>query len=215
MIPYKCKCYLLTRSKQIRVALEGAGDLRAEGVVEHLVPLSAQGLERLLLLLRAERVALHDLFLLRYEPARGLASAGHGVLGHVRVHTRCATFIRIDSLVINGRGTIFILDGNQRLRQLENGQVTTLNAAVRSSGFVDGPLDQARFNMIGLGGNLCGGENDDTLYLSDHWNFAVRRIDLKTKTVSTVAGMPKANQVQGAPPAPRQRRYSRNRDGRP
>ena len=124
-----------------------------------------------------------------------------------------ATFTRIDSLVINRRGTIFILDGNQRLRQCENGQVTTLNAAVRSGGLVDGPLDQARFNMIGLGGNLCGGENDDTLYLSDHWNFAVRRIDLKTKTVSTVAGMPKANQAQGAPPDPRQRRYNRNSDG--
>lgn len=122
---------------------------------------------------------------------------------------REATFGRIDSIVINGRGEVFILDGNERIRRIAGGQVTTLTSAIRAGGGkpVDGPLAQAKFCMIGLGGNLCGGEDDDTLYLSDHWNFCVRRIDLKTMTVSTVAGMPKpAGASQNS-------RYNRNSDG--
>ena len=136
-----------------------------------------------------------------------------GTPGFTDGPAQSATFTRVDSLVIDGRGTMFILDANQRLRQVENGQVTTLNSALHSSGRVDGPLDQAKFNLIGLGGNLCGGENDYTLYLSDHWNFVVRRIDLQTRTVTTVAGMPKPNPLPGAPPDSRQRRYNQNSDG--
>jgi len=124
-----------------------------------------------------------------------------------------ATFQRIDSLVINSRGTIFLLDYNQRIRRLENGRVTTLNAHVHSGKNIDGPLREAAFNMIGLGGNLCGGEDDDTLYLSDHWNFCVRRIDLKTNTVSTVAGMPKPNEPRPEKQSPQEKRYNANCDG--
>jgi len=141
-----------------------------------------------------------------------------------------ATFTRVDSICINGRGVIFVLDYNQRIRKLENGQVATLTDQVHSGKLVDGPLDQARFSLIGLGGNLCGGEDDDVLYLSDHWNFAVRRIDLKTSSVSTVAGMPKpSGDRQPIPKQPatlgrlpaggvsprgaREKRYNANSDG--
>jgi hypothetical protein len=126
---------------------------------------------------------------------------------------KSATFTRIDSLVINSRGTIYVLDNNERIRRLENSQVTTLNSSVHSGRHVDGPLAQAAFNMIGLGGNLCGGEDDDTLYLSDHWNFCVRKIDLKTGTVSTVAGMAKPPEWQPEKQTPRQKRYNANCDG--
>jgi len=122
-----------------------------------------------------------------------------------------ATFTRVDSIAINGRGTIFVLDFNQRLRQIGNGAVTTLNAGVRG-GRADGPLEQAKFAMIGLGGNLCGGEDDDTLYLSDHWNFCVRRIDLKGRTVTTVAGMPRPAGAAAAR-TPQGKRYNANSDG--
>ncbi len=120
-----------------------------------------------------------------------------------------ATFTRVDSIVSNSRGTLFILDGNKCIRQLEDGRVTTLLSAVSSGPEpVDGPLDKARFHMIGLGGNLTGGENDDVLYLSDHWNFVARRIDLESKTVSTVAGMPKP-----AGESPREQRFNTNAAG--
>ena len=91
-----------------------------------------------------------------------------------------ATFTRVDNVVINSRGTIFLLDYNERLRKIEGGQVSTFNKNVRSGKRVDGPVASAAFALIGLGGNICLGENDDVLYLSDHWNFCLRRIDLRT-----------------------------------
>lgn len=124
-----------------------------------------------------------------------------------------ATFTRIDSIVINSRGTIFVLDHNKRIRRIEDGQVTTLNAAVSSGKRTDGPLGQATFALIGLGGNLCAGEDDDTLYLSDHWNFCVRRIDLKKGEVTTVAGMPKPAQSKPQEQTAQQKRYNANCDG--
>ena len=120
-----------------------------------------------------------------------------------------ATFTRVDSIVANNRGTLFILDGNECIRKLESGQVSTITSSVSSGPApVDGPLDQARFHMIGLGGNLTSGDNDDVLYLADHWNFVARRIDLKSKTVSTVAGMPKP-----AGKSAREKRFNSNADG--
>jgi len=124
-----------------------------------------------------------------------------------------ATFTRIDSIIIDSRGTIHILDHNERIRRVQDGAVTTLNAKVHSGKRIDGPLAEASFAMIGLGGNLCGGEDDDTLYLSDHWNFCVRRIDLKSGLVSTVAGMPKPEKWRPQEQTPQQKRYNANCDG--
>ncbi len=124
-----------------------------------------------------------------------------------------ATFTRVDNIIINSRGTIFILDYNQRLRKIENGQVTTLNKHFRSGKRIDGPVASAGFSLIGLGGNICLGENDDVLYLSDHWNFCLRKIDLNSDVVSTVAGMPKPAQGDRKLQTAQQRRYNRNSDG--
>ena len=124
-----------------------------------------------------------------------------------------ATFTRIDGIVVNSRGTIFVLDANERIRRLENGTLSTLNARVRGGKHVDGPLAEAGFGLIGLGGNLCGGEDDDTLYLSDHWNFCVRRIDLKNQQVTTVAGLPKPAAWRDGEPTPGQKRFNANCDG--
>jgi hypothetical protein len=59
---------------------------------------------------------------------------------------------------------------------------------MRSLKYKDGPLKDACFNFINLGGLNSIGENDDVLYVADHWNMVVRRIDLKTENVTTVAG---------------------------
>mgnify|MGYP000023539049 CR=1 FL=1 len=126
---------------------------------------------------------------------------------------KSATFTRLDSIVINSRGTIYLLDHNERIRRIEDGVVTTLNARVHSGRRTDGPIADATFAMIGLGGNLCAGEDDDTLYLSDHWNFCVRRIDLKKGVVSTVAGMPKPDKWKPQDQTPQQKRYNANCDG--
>jgi hypothetical protein len=77
---------------------------------------------------------------------------------------------------------------------------------LRSSKRIDGPLDKAGFQLTNNNGGLSLGENDHTLYVADHWNFAVRKIDLKAGLVTTVAGVAKGND--------RHRRWNRNNDGR-
>ncbi|HUT35324.1 MAG TPA: hypothetical protein VNE39_17690 [Planctomycetota bacterium] len=147
-------------------------------------------------------------------PARAEVVAGvQGKPGYDDGPAAAATFTRIDSIVITSRGTVYILDHNERIRRIEDGAVTTLNAKVHSGKRTDGPLAEATFAMIGLGGNLCAGEDDDTLYLSDHWNFCVRRIDLKKGEVSTVAGMPKPEKWRPQEQTPQQKRYNANCDG--
>jgi len=162
----------------------------------------------------AGRNCLRRLVVSPDAPARAEVVAGTpGKPGFDDGPLAAATFTRIDSLVINSRGTMFILDHNERIRRIEDGQVTTLNAKVRSGKRTDGPLAAATFALIGLGGNLCGGDDDDTLYLSDHWNFCVRRIDLRKGEVTTVAGMPKPPGVKPDAQTPQQKRFNANCDG--
>lgn len=105
-----------------------------------------------------------------------------------------ATLNNVGCLCINSRGTVFFYDGHgygERLRRLEGGVVSTVTDKLRAGRLVDGPLADARFNFINLGGlNSCG-ESDDVLYVADHWNGVVRRLDMKAGAVTTVAGWPK------------------------
>jgi len=102
----------------------------------------------------------------------------------------------VGNICINSRGAVFFYDALKRygdcLRKFEDGVVSTVTDKMRSGRLVDGPLKDARFNFIGLGGQNSVGENDDVLYVADHWNFAMRRIDLKAGRVTTVAGMRRA-----------------------
>jgi hypothetical protein len=123
-----------------------------------------------------------------------------------------ATFTRPAQLAIDSRGTIYVLDDLSHLRRVRDGRVTTLNAHMYRSRFKNGPLKDARFNLIGLGGGFCLA-GDDTLYVADHWNFRVRKIDLKTHTVSTAVGMPKPKGKPREKRSPLERRYNRNADG--
>jgi len=60
---------------------------------------------------------------------------------------RAATFKQIGNAIINSQGTIYVMDFD-RLRKIEDGQVTTLNRNMRSGKLVDGPLAQACFSLI-------------------------------------------------------------------
>ena len=122
-----------------------------------------------------------------------------------------ATLTSVGNICINSRGTGFFYDGKrygERLRKLEGGVVSTITRMLRSGKHVDGPLQQARFNFINLGGLNSIGENDDVLYLADHWNHVMRRIDLKAGEVTTVAGMRRPK--KGDPLA---KRYNKGTDG--
>lgn len=130
---------------------------------------------------------------------------------------KTATFTTVGNLCINSRGAIYFLDGRtygECIRKLEDGQVTTITKSGRGGSRVDGPLAQAKFNLIGLGGNISLGEEDDVLYMADHWNYAARRIDVKNGQVTTVAGMPKPTwRKEGYPAGSIEKRFNSNADG--
>jgi len=100
---------------------------------------------------------------------------------------RSARFGEPRSLVVTSGGTIYLLDGNTLLRKIEDGRVSTIATFRGGKEIVDGPLDKATFSLTNMSGQIAAGEDDDVLYVADHWHFAARRIDLKTMAVTTVA----------------------------
>ena len=107
--------------------------------------------------------------------------------GHADGPGKTARFEQPRSLAVASTGTVYMLDGTRNIRKIEKGQVSTLAKFVANPRRQDGPLAQATFYITGMSGQICIGENDDVLYVGDHWNFAARRIDLKKKMVTTVA----------------------------
>jgi hypothetical protein len=99
---------------------------------------------------------------------------------------KTALFGEPRSLVITSAGTIYVVDGNSLLRKIEKGVVSTVAKFRGGREIVDGPLDKATFSITNMSGQIAPGENDDVLYVADHWHYAARRIDLKNMTVSTV-----------------------------
>lgn len=102
-----------------------------------------------------------------------------------------ALFTEPMSIAVTSTGTIYVLDDQRLLRKIEDGQVTTLARFAREPKPVDGPLEDASMAITDMSGHITLGENDDTLYVADHWHFAVRKIDLKRGTVATIAGVPR------------------------
>ncbi len=83
---------------------------------------------------------------------------------------------------------LYIGDGfnySIRMLSLETGMVSTLAGKAKSNGYQDGKGENARFGIIG--GLVCEGKD---LYVIDGDNKAVRRIDISSRTVTTLAGGP-------------------------
>ena len=82
-------------------------------------------------------------------------------------------------------GILYAMDANW-LRKIENGIVTTLNAG---TGYVNGPLKDARFKRAMGGGGCLTTNGKGNLYVADRWNQAIRKVDLRKKEVTTYAGV--------------------------
>jgi hypothetical protein len=129
-----------------------------------------------------------------------------------------ARFLGPRSLAIDRKGVIYILDGNFEkshwlLRKVEGGKVSTF-VKITGGGNVpiDGPIEKDCAS-IGMCGMIAMGENDDTLYITDFSRFAVRKIDLKTRSITTVAGMPKPKEWREEKKTPLDKRHGANSDG--
>lgn len=94
-------------------------------------------------------------------------------------------------MVIDTNGVMYVADSaNQTIRSIDltTREVRTVAGRAGVEGSADGPATMATFNKpSGLG--LAGG----ALYITEANNLTVRKLDLTTLTVSTVAGKAPAN----------------------
>jgi len=108
-----------------------------------------------------------------------------GKTGHRDGSADQALFMNpFDGVAVDEKGVVYVTDGNW-LRKIEKGKVTTLNAG---TGTVDGPLAKAKFNRIMGGRSTLTYDGKGNLYIADRWSMSIRKVDLKKKIVSTVAG---------------------------
>jgi hypothetical protein len=124
-----------------------------------------------------------------------------------------ARFKQPTSLAVTSTGTIYLLDEFKNLRKLEKGTVSTVAAFKGGKNITDGPLDGATMAVTKMSGMICLGDDDDTLYIADHWHFCARKIDLKNKTVKTVVGMRKPKQWRKEKHNAIEKRFNKNSDG--
>ena len=109
-----------------------------------------------------------------------------GKKGHRDGPAKQALFtVPFDGIAMGEDGAVYLLDGNW-LRKLENGVVTTLNAG---TGRRDGPLREAKFDRIMGGRHTLTADGRGNLYVADRWSMSIRKVDLKAKTVTTIAGV--------------------------
>jgi len=100
-----------------------------------------------------------------------------------------ARFFQPSDLCDDGAGNLYIVDyGDAVIRKLvrTTGEVSTVAGKVGRAGFADGVGDVAQF--YGPVGIACDGAS--TLYVADQKNHVIRKIDVATRTVSTLVGLP-------------------------
>jgi sugar lactone lactonase YvrE len=121
----------------------------------------------------------------------GLVStlAGNGSPGSANGIGSTAQFSQPLGVALNAAGTLALVadTGNQLIRRIDvpSGTVTTLAGRALTSGSADGYTATARFNLpVGIAIDAGG----TVALVSDYQNHTIRKIDLLTGLVSTLAG---------------------------
>lgn len=121
--------------------------------------------------------------------------AGSGKAGFADGRGAQAQFNEPIAVVADRKGNIFVADrNNHRIRRIAvDGSVTTL-AGTGTAGFANGSAAQATFNQpYGVALNA----SETMLLVADYLNHAIRKIDLSSGEVSTLAGNGKAGFADG------------------
>jgi sugar lactone lactonase YvrE len=121
------------------------------------------------------------------DPAHTVTTlAGSSTPGSYDGAGTAATFRSPLGVAVDGAGAVYVADSdNHRIRRIDPGtahQVSTLNGG--AEGFADGPLVGARFRRP----TAVALAPDGALIVADQLNARIRRIDLGTHTVTTLAG---------------------------
>ncbi len=116
-----------------------------------------------------------------------------GGVGWVDGPRAAAHFVDPWSFASDGQGHLYLADGNGiRAIDLGTGIITTLAGSATQVGTADGPGAQARFNQPSGLAYLAG-----SLYLTDTENHLIRKVDVATGLVTTVAGQGQAGTADG------------------
>jgi hypothetical protein len=110
-----------------------------------------------------------------------------GAAGYVDGIGVAARFNAPSALALDGAGNLFVADeASHTIRRivLATGSVTTLAGVAGMSGTNDGASLSARFN--GPKGLVCDGAGN--LYVADSGNYAIRKIEIASATVTTFVG---------------------------
>lgn len=116
-----------------------------------------------------------------------LTLAGNGQTGATDGVGPDARFGSIRGLAVDGSGTVYVADVNNRtIRKVTSqGVVTTIAGSAGVSGSTDGPGSQARFGAptsVALDAN-------GFLYIADQTNHTIRRLNTATNVVERYAGV--------------------------
>ncbi|GAA5032127.1 hypothetical protein GCM10011506_24420 [Marivirga lumbricoides] len=124
-----------------------------------------------------------------------VAAIGNGQPGFVNGQSANAQFNLPSGMALDGNNNLIIADrSNHSIRGVSGGNVSTVSG-IGQEGFADGDMmQQAQYN------NPVGVAIDGSMiYVADFQNHAIRRINLQTQQVSTIAGNGTPGFVNGNP----------------
>lgn len=112
--------------------------------------------------------------------------AGNGTAGDTDATGTSARFREPWGLAIDGSANLYVSERQgYRIRRVTTpGAVVTRIAGTNSAGCVDGTGFVVRFSILG---GIAFGPNGD-LYIAEDWNSTIRRLNVSTGAVTTVAG---------------------------
>jgi len=119
--------------------------------------------------------------------------------GHADGRGAEAQFRAPEGIAVDGQGFVYVTEyHNHTVRKIApDGSVSTLAGRAQTAGAVDGP---ARDSLLRHPHGAAVGD-DFTVYVSDMMNHAIRKVDLKAGTVTTVAGTGQAGYSGDGGPA--------------
>jgi len=101
------------------------------------------------------------------------------------------------SLVFDPSGSMLVVDqGNSRILKVDAQTDTITTFAGGTRGYADGIGEAAQFSLPGCEGYWCGRSgieislNGEDIYLTDTENHVIRKINIATRVVTTIAGTP-------------------------
>ena len=111
------------------------------------------------------------------------------------VTTFATGFVSLSDICIDPRDGMTLYGVDNGFRQSAEGGIYRIGADGRKTrigggferqGYQDGPLATAKFNRP----SGCIMDKSGNLYIADSWNYCVRKVDLNTNVVTTLAGHP-------------------------